>query len=39
MTHPWPAQMRTVYGNHQRFIDTYFSDVSRHVLHRRRRTP
>lgn len=21
----WPSQMRTVYGNHQRFIDTYFS--------------
>ena len=21
----WPAQMRTVYGDHQRFIDTYFS--------------
>lgn len=20
----WPGQMRTVYGNHQRFIDTYF---------------
>ena len=20
----WPAQMRTVYGDHQRFIDTYF---------------
>ena len=25
ITHPWPAQMRTVYGNHQRFIETYFS--------------
>ena len=21
----WPGQMRSVYGNHQRFIDTYFS--------------
>ena len=21
----WPGQMRTVYGNHQRFFDTYFS--------------
>lgn len=21
---PWPAQMRTVYGDHQRFVDTYF---------------
>ncbi len=20
----WPGQMRTVYGNHQRFVDTYF---------------
>jgi acetyl-CoA synthetase len=25
MTHPWPGQTRTVYGDHQRFIDTYFS--------------
>jgi acetyl-CoA synthetase len=24
LTRPWPGQMRTVYGNHQRFIDTYF---------------
>ncbi|MGD8274859.1 MAG: acetate--CoA ligase [Thiohalocapsa sp.] len=24
ITRPWPAQMRTVYGDHQRFIDTYF---------------
>ncbi len=24
--HPWPGQMRTVYGDHQRFIDTYFKD-------------
>ena len=23
--HPWPAQMRTVYGDHQRFYDTYFA--------------
>ena len=22
---PWPGQMRTVYGDHQRFYDTYFS--------------
>jgi acetyl-CoA synthetase len=22
---PWPAQMRTVYGDHGRFFDTYFS--------------
>ncbi len=25
MTRPWPGQMRDVYGDHQRFIDTYFS--------------
>jgi acetyl-CoA synthetase len=25
ITRPWPGQMRTVYGNHQRFIETYFS--------------
>jgi acetyl-CoA synthetase len=24
MKRSWPGQMRTVYGNHQRFIDTYF---------------
>ena len=23
----WPGQMRTVYGDHQRFFDTYFSQV------------
>jgi len=23
--HSWPGQMRTVYGDHQRFIDTYFA--------------
>lgn len=23
-THSWPSQIRTVYGNHQRCIDTYF---------------
>ncbi|OUW61634.1 MAG: acetate--CoA ligase [bacterium TMED198] len=23
--HSWPGQMRTVYGDHQRFFDTYFS--------------
>ena len=25
MTGSWPGQMRTVYGDHQRFYDTYFS--------------
>ncbi len=24
----WPAQMRTVYGDHQRFMDTYFQQYS-----------
>ena len=23
----WPGQMRTIYGDHQRFIDTYFSQA------------
>ena len=23
--HPWPSQARTLYGDHQRFIDTYFT--------------
>ncbi len=22
---PWPSQMRTLYGDHQRFVDTYFT--------------
>jgi acetyl-CoA synthetase len=25
ITDSWPGQMRTVYGDHQRFIETYFS--------------
>ena len=24
ISRPWPGQMRSVYGDHQRFIDTYF---------------
>ena len=24
LTQPWPGQARTVYGDHQRFVDTYF---------------
>lgn len=24
---PWPGQMRTVYGDHERFFDTYFKEV------------
>ena len=25
MKFPWPGMMRTIYGDHQRFLDTYFS--------------
>ena len=25
ITHSWPGQMRTVFGDHKRFIETYFS--------------
>ncbi len=25
LTAPWPSQARTIYGDHQRFIETYFS--------------
>jgi len=28
ITRPWPGQMRTVYGDHQRFINTYFTTYS-----------
>ncbi|MCO6432647.1 MAG: acetate--CoA ligase [Deltaproteobacteria bacterium] len=24
---PWPGQMRSVYGDHQRFFDTYFKEI------------
>ncbi|NOY67073.1 MAG: acetate--CoA ligase [Gammaproteobacteria bacterium] len=24
MTHPWPGQMRSIYGDHARFFETYF---------------
>jgi len=27
-SHPWPGQARTIYGDHQRFIDTYFKTYS-----------
>ncbi len=26
MTYPWPGQMRSIYGDHDRFVQTYFSD-------------
>ena len=33
MKRPWPGMIRTVFGNHERFQETYFSR-SRPVLHR-----
>ncbi len=27
ITDSWPGQMRTVYGDHQRFVDTYFATI------------
>ena len=32
-----PGMMRTVYRDHDRFVQTYFSDLPRPLLHRRRR--
>ena len=28
ITRPWPAMARTIWGDHQRFLDTYFSEVN-----------
>jgi len=25
LTYPWPGQARSIYGDHQRFVDTYFT--------------
>lgn len=27
ITEPWPSMARTIWGDHQRFVDTYFSEV------------
>ncbi|WP_250628167.1 acetate--CoA ligase [Pinirhizobacter soli] len=32
LTRSWPGQMRTVYGDHQRFIDTYFKTYPGHYF-------
>ncbi|MBK1630819.1 acetate--CoA ligase [Thiohalocapsa halophila] len=32
ITRPWPAQMRSVYGDHQRFVDTYFKQYPGHYF-------
>ena len=29
---PWPGQMRTVYGHHERFVETYFSQYKGHYF-------
>ena len=30
--HPWPGMMRTIYGDHQRFIDTYLAPYPGHYF-------
>ena len=35
----WPGQMRTVFGDHERFVQTYFSTFKGLLFHRRRRAP
>ena len=32
ISHPWPGQARTIYGDHQRFIDTYFKNYPGHYF-------
>ncbi len=39
ITDSWPGQVRTIYGDHQRFIDTYFSAYPGNYFIGRRRTP
>lgn len=29
---PWPGLMKTIYGDHQRFVDTYFKEVPGYYL-------
>ena len=35
----WPGQMRTVWGDHGRFFETYFKTYPRPLFHRRRLPP
>ena len=35
----WPGQMRTVYGDHERFVADLFLDLYRQLFHRRRLPP
>jgi acetyl-CoA synthetase len=32
IAHSWPGQMRTVYGDHERFVQTYFSTYRGHYF-------
>ena len=32
MLQSWPGQMRTVYGDHKRFIETYFLNLMENIL-------
>ena len=32
ITDSWPGQMRSIYGDHQRFVDTYFSTYEGHYF-------
>ena len=32
LTYPWPGQARSIYGDHQRFIDTYFAKYPGYYL-------
>ena len=34
---PWPSMLRTIWGDDQRFIETYWARFDGHVLRRRRR--
>ncbi|QWF69943.1 acetate--CoA ligase [Methylomonas paludis] len=32
LSHPWPGQARTIYGDHARFVDTYFGKYPGYYL-------
>ena len=36
---PWPAMLRTIYGDDERYKQQYWSQVPGMLLHRRRRPP
>ena len=36
---PWPAMLRTIYGDDERYRQQYWSQVPQRLLHRRRRPP